>query len=168
MIGTLIEIARLSNGRQAPDTQPSKLERIVGDVVIQCNPFAVAANRPIELAAFTVDVATDARLCSAAVKGLLLYAIKHGTGDRTAIDVHRRGRSIRLDIAYDGPPPDAALAKQAFIQLAPVAGAPSVPPRPMQGIGLALAPQLCACLGLGFEHGRSRSRSHRLSLVFRR
>ena len=161
MLSTLIELARLANGSRSAGSSRVMLDDLVNGVVDECRPAATAAGITLEPTTLAVEIKTDPRLLTMAIRGLLLFAIKFGTGDRIPVAVLRRRGKVVVDVGYEGAAPGNALDKQAFIELTPLDVEPL---RPMQGLGLAMVVQVADLLAIGFEHGRGRNGTHRLSL----
>ena len=159
----------------------ASLGSIVGDLVQDCSDAAAHAGISLESRATAADiiVETDPRLLAMAIKGLVLYAIKFGAGDRVVVKVRQRGARPCLDVDYTGSQIGnpirnrisnqignqiaSALTKQSFIELPPLGTAP---PRLVLGLGLAFVAVVADRLGIALEQGRARGATKRLSLVF--
>ena len=168
MVVVLTEMARLANGSQVPRLGRTMLSDVVEAVIADVGPAATAAGITLEHVARAAEVRTDSRLLAMVIKGLVLFAVKEGTGDRIVIETRlagagRHGAKVGLDIGYTGPSPGSALYKQALIELFPL---DTQPPRPVQGIGLAFVVVLVDRLKIAFDHGRGRGSKRRLSLHF--
>ena len=162
MVIAVTELAGLASGTRTPDITSVSLGDLVDAVVADCQAAAAVAGIAIEqLPLPTAEIETDPKLLAKIVKTLLLYAIKHGTGDRIVVKARRRRATTILDVVYAGQPPGNALKKQAFIELNPL---DTDPPRLVQGLGLAFAALVADCLGVVLQTARAPGGLQRLSL----
>jgi signal transduction histidine kinase len=83
-------------------------------------------------------------LLAIASKSLLLNAIKFGDGEDIHVFCRRRGSQLWLEVHCGGPSLDAAMERNAFVQLPPRGGDLT---STELGLGLALLRHLCRQLG---------------------
>jgi signal transduction histidine kinase len=101
-------------------------------------------------------VRSHPKLLAAAARSLFLNAVRFGDGSDIRVGCRRGGRQATLEVEFGGDGSDAAIEKQAFVQLMPSddgQGAGEL------GLGLALLQHLCPMLGAGLHHtGRTPGR----------
>ena len=113
------------------------------------------------LSAFGVGLGWSAAAGVAFLGGLVLFALKFGTGREIRIDCRQLKAQVSIDVVYEGPDPAAFIPRQAFVDLSPMLVSP---PRVLQEIGLAFIAALSVTLGVAFSHGTARSGRRRLTL----
>ena len=173
MITILHDMARLDAGSRAVLAHPVSLDAMLTSVIADCSGTTTL---PIEVrvAADACDVITDRHLLAMTVKGLLLFAIKHGNGAVIAVETRRVRSSTSIEIVYAGGAPTDAMDRQAFIEIWPTTADDSggltgrsnaSPVRLVQGVGLAVVQHLVTHLKARFDHVETPTGVHRLSLT---
>lgn len=161
MLDTLSVLARLASGQQAPEARQGSAAALADRVVAELDPVASRLRIAVGRTGVQGQILADLALLERCVRGLVLFALKFGTGREIRIDCRQLKAQVSIDVVYEGPDPAAFIPRQAFVDLSPMLVSP---PRVLQEIGLAFIAALSVTLGVAFSHGTARSGRRRLTL----
>jgi signal transduction histidine kinase len=156
MLDQLAWLARLELGLEMVKVERLDLRDLAGGVVAAVAPRAARAGLSIRsrVAAFALN--SDRRLLRALLLGLLLNAIKLGSGDRLVFAAQSDGDHCRIDVSFTSAALPGSVREAAFIELSRDDGEPGV------AAGLGLAARLAAAIGGRLEHASLSPRTQRI------
>jgi len=147
LFGSLLDLSALDLGRVSADIEAVSLDRIISRVAEQNAPAAREGNNNIRLVKTKRWVRTDPALISNILQNLVGNAIKYAPECDILIGCRRRGETISLVVADDGPgisESDQELVFQEFYRTDRADGDKGEG----LGLGLALVSRYAALLGL--------------------
>jgi signal transduction histidine kinase len=139
MIGELLDMSSLLNGRLRLEAEPFDLRQVVEDTVATSRSYAHAKTVDLQLAAAAepVPVMADASRLQQVVWSLLSNAIKFTpAGGRVQVSVSARDGRAELRVSDNGAGMDPQFLGRLFSRFSRADGSST---RPTRGLGLALS-----------------------------
>ena len=162
MLDDLGRIARLDAKLDGPNLMSCSLPEVAADVARGLASVATERNVSLRIEVQPATVTSDVGLLEKVLAGLVLNALKFGTGNQIRVGCRHHSNEHHIEIDFTGPAITAVQQEQAFIELRSPNGAVPVD-RPVAGLGLvrqmaSVIGGVITCTSLS-EHGQ------RLSLV---
>jgi signal transduction histidine kinase len=149
MLELLALLARIEAGLQTVGLRPCELGRDLEEALRELAGIAAGRGIPLRLGELQGAVRSDPKLLAAAVRGLILNALRFGGGSALAVSCRRSRDRLSLEVEFGGAAQDAGIERHAFVQL------PAQGDRLLcgeLGLGLVLLRRLCGQLGLELHH----------------
>ncbi|WP_224242007.1 PAS domain-containing protein [Hyalangium gracile] len=149
LIGDLLDVSRLTEGRLSLDIEPVDLSALVRDVVERFEPQALRAGSPLVVQADEPIIGFWDRLrLEQVVDNLLSNALKYGPGRPVTLRVEQHGEEARLTVSDEGIGIPSESLPRIFEKFER-----AVSPRHYGGLGLGLyiTRQIVQALGGGIR-----------------
>jgi histidine kinase len=144
MLEILNLLSRIEAGLQIVTLRKCQLADVLQDTMREMADTAYKRGFHLRYRRMRGLVWSHPTLLALAAKSLLLNAIKFGDGEDIQFYCRRRGSQLRLEVHCGGPSLDAAIERNAFVQLSPCGDDLT---SSELGLGLALLRHLCRQLG---------------------
>lgn len=163
MVETLALLSRIEAGLQVVSLRTCQLSQVLQTALREI--AAIAAERRIRLRLGNMRgvVRTNPKLLATAARSMLLNAIKFGAGDRILASCRRHGNQLWLEVYFAGDSFDAAMERNAFVQLTPVDVRRSAAEL---GLGFTLLEHLCRRLGHSLHYKKLSPKERLLAMEF--
>ncbi|MEE2025697.1 PAS domain-containing hybrid sensor histidine kinase/response regulator [Alkalimonas mucilaginosa] len=135
LISTLLEIAKLDDGKLQPSVQPVALGELLSNLADEYNLLARQKGLQLKVRSQDVQVLTDATYLRRIVQNMLSNAIKYTPKGKVLLSCRRRGEHLLLQVWDTGPgiaEPDLVRIFDDFYRIDATA-------KGQQGVGLGLA-----------------------------
>lgn len=150
LISTLLEIAKLDDGKLRPNVQPVPLKELLSQLAEEYRLVASQKGLELTVKISTFQVQTDATYLRRILQNMLSNAIKYTTRGRILLGCRKRGDHVLLQVWDTGPgisEPDLQRIFEDFYRIDATA-------KGQQGVGL----------GLGVVHRMAKLLGHPLSV----
>jgi signal transduction histidine kinase len=162
MLETLALLSRIEAGLQVVSLRTCQLSDVLEATLREIAEIAAERGIPLRLRNMRGMVRTNPKLLATATRSLLLNAIKFGTGDGIIARCRRRGSQLRLEVQFAGTSFDAAIQRNAFVQLLPTDDRPIATEL---GLGVSLLEYLCRQLGHSLYYTKSSPTAQQLLAI---
>ena len=163
MVETLALLSRIEAGDQVVSLRTCQLSQVLQAALREVAAIAAERRIPLRLGSMRGVVRTNPKLLATAARSLLLNAIKFGAGDRILASCRRHGNQLRLEVYFAGGSFDAAMERNAFVQLMPLDVGPSATEL---GLGFTLLEHLCRRLGHSLHYRKLSAKERLLAMAF--
>ncbi|MDX3774857.1 PAS-domain containing protein [Chromatiaceae bacterium AAb-1] len=150
LISTLLEIAKLDDGKPQPEVQPVALKELLSQLADEYNLVAAQKGLTLKVRPCHYDVLTDATYLRRILQNMLSNAIKYTVKGRILLGWRKRENNLTLQVWDTGPgiaEPDLERIFEDFYRIDATA-------RGQQGVGL----------GLGVVHRMAKLLGHALQV----
>jgi signal transduction histidine kinase len=162
MLEVLALLARIDAGLYAVSLRPCQLAHVLEGVMRETAESASLRGIALRQRNMRGLVLSSPELLAVVARSLLLNAIKFGSGQEIRASCHRRDAHVSLEVQFRGAPLDGGDARNAFVQLSPLAKHPSAGEL---GLSLSLLEHLCQRLGHPLSYTRQARNGQRLTLL---
>jgi len=163
MVETLALLSRIESGLQVVSLRTCQLSQVLQAALREVAEIAAERRIPLRLGNMRGVVRTNPKLLATAARSLLLNAIKFGAGDGILAFCRRNGNRLGLEVSFAGDSFDAAMERNAFVQLMPVDVGRSAT---ALGLGFTLLEHLCRRLGHSLHYRKLSPKERLLAMEF--